>query len=82
MPCPPGVTLGKDGHFDNVPAGYAQCFDDEVQNEWKTVFYIAAGLCYFGAAFYLVFGSGKVQSWNTAATAKQGLYTKLVNDGE
>ena len=81
-PCPPGVTAPVDGRFENVPVGYTQCFDDEVQKQWKTVFWIGAGLCYFGAAFYLVFASGKVQSWNTSTTAKRGLITRLVNDGE
>ena len=75
------VELGEKWKGRVVGPTYARV-DDEVQKQWKTVFWIGAGLCYFGAAFYLVFASGKVQSWNTSTTAKRGLITRLVNDGE
>ncbi|KAK3095969.1 hypothetical protein FSP39_021470, partial [Pinctada imbricata] len=35
----------------------------QTQSEWQTVFYIAAAMYTVGAVFYLVFGSGEVQSW-------------------
>eukprot|EP00035_Acanthoeca_spectabilis_P039959 m.66232 g.66232 ORF g.66232 m.66232 type:complete len:547 (-) comp9806_c0_seq1:120-1760(-) len=64
-PCPPHLALGPNNTFVNVTAGFTQCSDADVESEWKTVFFISAGLCFVGAAFYAVCGSGKVQSWNT-----------------
>eukprot|EP00038_Savillea_parva_P031770 m.90351 g.90351 ORF g.90351 m.90351 type:complete len:100 (+) comp9855_c0_seq1:1646-1945(+) len=71
MPCPPGAVPGPHGTFTNLTKGYTQCTDAQVQNEWKQVFWVSAGLCFFGAAFYLVTASGKVQPWNTPAVARE-----------
>ena len=35
----------------------------KTQEEWQKVFFLAAGLCVFGALFYGIFADGEVQEW-------------------
>ncbi|XP_060582480.1 sialin-like [Ruditapes philippinarum] len=37
--------------------------EDGTQEQWKTVFYITAGIYIFGSIFFAVFASGEVQPW-------------------
>ena len=36
------------------------------QLEWQLVFYIAAGVYFFGAVYYAIMGMGEVQEWAVA----------------
>nr|XP_023028314.1 uncharacterized transporter slc-17.2-like [Leptinotarsa decemlineata] len=38
--------------------------DKEDPKQWKYVFYLTAGIYTFSTVIYLIFGSGKVQTWN------------------
>lgn len=39
------------------------CSFQRTREQWQTVFYIAAAIYSIGAVFYIVFGSGEVQTW-------------------
>ena len=39
-------------------------------SEWRKVFFISAAVYVFGAVFYLVFGSGKEQSWSKSCNLR------------
>jgi len=36
------------------------------REQWQKVFYVTAGIYVFGAVFFVIFGSGDVQPWNSA----------------
>lgn len=38
-------------------------FVQHTRQQWQIVFYISAAMYLFGMAFYLVFATGKLQSW-------------------
>ncbi|XP_064631101.1 sialin-like [Lineus longissimus] len=37
--------------------------ENQSEGQWRIVFYIAAGIYTFGALFYIIIGSGDIQSW-------------------
>ena len=45
---------------------FTLCFfppSQQTQAQWRTVFFICAGIYTFGTLFYLLFGSGELQPW-------------------
>lgn len=39
------------------------CSEQHSVTGWKHVFWLSAGVSAFGAIFYVIFGTGKIQSW-------------------
>ncbi|XP_060798923.1 sialin [Neoarius graeffei] len=46
-----------------APIAVGQLAKDHTLMGWRKVFYLSAGLCVFGAFYYTLFGSGKIQTW-------------------
>ncbi|XP_068424990.1 sialin [Clinocottus analis] len=69
-----GILLGITNTFATIPGmvgpviARALTKHNTIQ-EWQSVFYIAAAINLFGAAFYTVFGRGGVQPWAVHAAA-------------
>ncbi|EGD78838.1 hypothetical protein PTSG_01814 [Salpingoeca rosetta] len=47
---------------------YHKCTIDDAQHQWRLVFFISAGVFAFGSLVFLIFGSGKVQPFNTPSS--------------
>uniref|UniRef100_UPI00358F4804 sialin-like isoform X1 n=2 Tax=Myxine glutinosa TaxID=7769 RepID=UPI00358F4804 len=63
-----GLLLGITNTFATIPGFIGPALaryltPNNLLQEWRTVFCIAAGIDVFGALFFSIFGSGKVQSW-------------------
>ncbi|XP_078456801.1 sialin-like [Lampetra planeri] len=72
-----GVLLGISNTFNNLPGFLAPTLtgyltEHDTLKEWHMVFFISAGINMFGALFYLVFGSGKQQSWAREGGLEEG----------
>jgi len=67
-----GTLLGIANCFATIPGWLAPLTAASITNgeqtleQWHKVFYIASLVYIFGCAFYLIFGSGEIQSWNYA----------------
>lgn len=46
-------------------------------DQWNNVFWTLAGIYIFGSLFYLVFGSGKLQKWNSGVRRDSTNGTKI-----
>ncbi|XP_014680972.1 PREDICTED: sialin-like [Priapulus caudatus] len=65
-----GVLFGISNTFATLSGIFApyvvgQITTDGTQQQWQTVFYITAAIMVGGAIFYLIFGTGELQSWAT-----------------
>ncbi|KAG9337989.1 hypothetical protein JZ751_027326 [Albula glossodonta] len=63
-----GILLGITNTFATIPGMVGPVIaraltPHNTMEEWRTVFYISAGINVFGAAFYTLFGRGVVQPW-------------------
>uniref|UniRef100_A0A8C9Y7Z9 Sialin n=1 Tax=Sander lucioperca TaxID=283035 RepID=A0A8C9Y7Z9_SANLU len=72
-----GILLGITNTFATIPGMVGPVIARELtkQNtieEWQTVFYIAAAINLFGAAFYTLFGRGTVQPWAVHTSFSHG----------
>ncbi|KAI2652886.1 sialin-like isoform X1 [Labeo rohita] len=63
-----GTLLGITNTFGTIPGvlapiavGYLT--KDHSVTGWRNVFWLSAGISAFGAIFYVIFGTGKIQSW-------------------
>lgn len=50
------------GIFAPLVVGYLTEGDESIAR-WNIVFFIAAGVCFFGALTFVVFGTAEVQPW-------------------
>ncbi|XP_074656227.1 sialin-like isoform X5 [Tubulanus polymorphus] len=66
-----GTLMGISNSFATIPGMVGPYVvglltnDDQTRGQWQIVFYIAAGIYAFGALFYVIFGSGETQYWNS-----------------
>ncbi|XP_031735090.1 sialin isoform X1 [Anarrhichthys ocellatus] len=72
-----GILLGITNTFATIPGMVGPVIATALtkQNtidEWQSVFYIAAAINVFGAAFYTLFGRGTVQPWAVHASYSHG----------
>ncbi|KAM6922920.1 sialin [Lycodopsis pacificus] len=72
-----GILLGITNTFATIPGMVGPVIATALtkQNtidEWQSVFYIAAAINVFGAAFYALFGRGSVQPWAVHASYSHG----------
>ncbi|XP_055704907.1 vesicular glutamate transporter 2-like isoform X2 [Phlebotomus papatasi] len=49
------------------------------KDEWKIVFYIAAGFCALGATVFGIFGKGKVQTWAQCSETQDRRIDRAIN---
>ena len=57
----PGITVK---HFDNISLSVGTPPPpNQTVEEWRIVFFLAAGIYVAGASFYLLFASGRVEPW-------------------
>ncbi|KAH1002269.1 hypothetical protein HUJ04_008368 [Dendroctonus ponderosae] len=66
-----GLVFGIANTWGTVPgiisptiAGYVISTDNPTVEQWRIIFYITAGLYFFGAIFFVLFASGKRQDWD------------------
>ncbi|RZF42645.1 hypothetical protein LSTR_LSTR001440 [Laodelphax striatellus] len=66
-----GVLMGITNGISNITsilgpiiAGIILTDETDV-NEWKVVFYLSAGIFFFGNSIFVIFGTAEVQKWNT-----------------
>ncbi|XP_023222826.1 sialin-like [Centruroides sculpturatus] len=69
-----GVLMGISNCFATIPGIVSptitgQITTQKTQEEWKTVFFIAAGIYFVGAIFYGLFASGEKQNWASIPSA-------------
>ncbi|XP_065205167.1 sialin-like [Planococcus citri] len=69
-----GILMGLSNAF-GATGGFGaplivSIFVEDVSSvsEWRIVFYIGAGILFFGNLFFAIFASGKTQSWNNKYT--------------
>ncbi|XP_062846636.1 sialin [Trichomycterus rosablanca] len=63
-----GILLGITNTFGTIPGMLApiavgQLAKDHSLMGWTKVFYLSAGISASGAVFYMLFGTGKIQTW-------------------
>lgn len=63
-----GILLGITNSFASIPGMVGPVIARAITphntiEEWRTVFYISAGINIFGATFFTLFGKGVVQPW-------------------
>ncbi|KAM9493106.1 sialin [Clarias gariepinus] len=63
-----GILLGITNTFGTIPGILApiavgQLVKDQSLTGWMNVFYLSAGVSVFGALYFTLFGSGKIQPW-------------------
>ncbi|XP_052389732.1 sialin-like isoform X1 [Carassius gibelio] len=63
-----GTLLGITNTFGTIPGVLAPIVvgymtRDHSVTGWRHVFWLSAGVSAFGAIFYVIFGTGKIQSW-------------------
>ncbi|XP_076141753.1 sialin [Alosa pseudoharengus] len=71
-----GILLGITNSFATIPGMVGPVIaraltKSNTMEEWRTVFYISAGINLFGAAFFTLFGQGSVQPWAVHRTHSQ-----------
>ncbi|XP_067133318.1 sialin-like [Centruroides vittatus] len=69
-----GVLMGISNCIATIPGIVSptitgQITTQKTQEEWKTVFFIAAGIYFVGAIFYGLFASGEKQNWSSIPSA-------------
>lgn len=72
-----GILLGITNTFATIPGMVGPVIARDLTKhntieEWQTVFYIAAGINIFGAAFFTLFGRGTVQPWAVHTSYSHG----------
>ncbi|XP_052859819.1 sialin-like, partial [Anopheles cruzii] len=75
-PASAGVLMGISNTFSTVagiltPIVSGQLTAGGTENEWRTVFYIAAGIYLVGCVTYWFGASGELQPWSVEARAKE-----------
>ncbi|KAF4073965.1 hypothetical protein AMELA_G00249260 [Ameiurus melas] len=63
-----GILLGITNTFGTIPGVLAPIAVGHLANDhslmgWRKVFYLSAGLSVFGALYYILFATGKIQTW-------------------
>lgn len=63
-----GMLLGITNTFGTIPGVLAPIVvgyftKNHSVSGWRNVFWLSAGVSAFGAIFYVIFGTGKIQSW-------------------
>ncbi|KAK7098468.1 sialin-like [Littorina saxatilis] len=63
-----GIIFGISNTFGTIPGFLAPIAigiitSEQTQAQWRTVFFICAGIYTFGTIFYLICGSGDLQTW-------------------
>ncbi|XP_062375636.1 sialin [Sardina pilchardus] len=71
-----GILLGITNSFATIPGMVGPVIaraltKSNTIEEWRTVFYISAGINLFGAGFFTLFGQGSVQPWAVHRTHAQ-----------
>lgn len=58
-------TLSSIGGYLSTKLVAALTHDNHTIQQWNYVFWILAGVYMFGSLFYLIFGSGNLETWNS-----------------
>ncbi|MCI4392097.1 hypothetical protein PGIGA_G00142080 [Pangasianodon gigas] len=63
-----GILLGITNTFGTIPGVLAPIVTGQLAKDytlmgWMKVFYLSAGVSVFGALYYVLFGTGKIQTW-------------------
>jgi MFS transporter, ACS family, solute carrier family 17 (sodium-dependent inorganic phosphate cotransporter), member 5 len=71
-----GLLFGITNTFATIPGFVApvvigKMTKNKLQSEWKAVFYLSAAIYVIGTVFYLIAGSGELQSWAKVEEVKR-----------
>ena len=76
-------TLSATSGFLGPEVVGALTYRESSRAQWQKVFYISAAIYSFGAAIFVVFGSGELQDWAVVPqTAADGKHNEGHNIGE